>query len=491
MPGTERARGAHLRGAVLRRLEPLLVVVLLAGSLCSFGPWWEVYEFDPDEGLNLGKALLVARGHELCAEVWSDQPPLFTWALALLVRLVGPSVTAARLLVLGCACLLALGLFRLLARTEGRAAAWAGAVLLLSAPAFGRASVAVMVGLPALALAVLAVALAPGERRRGGGLRPALSGAVFGASLLAKAFTVLLLPVFALVLVRAAQGLRARVRVAGAWCAGLGAVLAAAAAAVGLPAEQLWSPHLGEATARVFAERGGFAELGRELAQRWHLLVLAALALWGAAGERRWPRAAALVWLLVAAAALGLHRPLWWHHLLLLEVPLVWLGGAGLGAVLGRLGCGRGSGLAAGRGRLLAAGVLGAALALGAAGAARSSAELRSAFAAGATAQDQAVLEMLGVLGRGVRWVLTDRPMDAFRAGLVVPPPLAVLSRKRLLSGQLEPQELFAALERYRPEVVSLRRFRWRGGVLRRLLAHYRPVVQGEGWRLYVRRAGL
>ncbi len=57
---------------------PLLFAVFVS-VLC---PWWSVYEFDVDEGFNMAKAVLVANGFRLYADVWSDQPPLLTWLLA-------------------------------------------------------------------------------------------------------------------------------------------------------------------------------------------------------------------------------------------------------------------------------------------------------------------------------------------------------------------------------------------------------------------------
>jgi hypothetical protein len=56
-------------------------------------------------------------------------------------------------------------------------------------------------------------------------------------------------------------------------------------------------------------------------------------------------------------------------------------------------------------------------------------------------------------------WVFTDRPMFAFLAKLPVPPFLAVLSSKRLLSGELTQAEILQVLETYKPEMVLSGRF--------------------------------
>ncbi|MBP5975849.1 hypothetical protein HW132_24695 [Brasilonema sp. CT11] len=61
------------------------------------------------------------------------------------------------------------------------------------------------------------------------------------------------------------------------------------------------------------------------------------------------------------------------------------------------------------------------------------------------------------------QWVFTDRPIYAFYAGLRVPPEMAVMSYKRLNSGDLTSKELFAVLQKYRPEQIILDR--WTGQI--------------------------
>jgi hypothetical protein len=53
-------------------------------------------------------------------------------------------------------------------------------------------------------------------------------------------------------------------------------------------------------------------------------------------------------------------------------------------------------------------------------------------------------------------FVLTDAPMIAFRAGRRVPPPLNVISHKRVDSGELGEAEIVAAVHRYQPAAILL-----------------------------------
>jgi hypothetical protein len=56
-------------------------------------------------------------------------------------------------------------------------------------------------------------------------------------------------------------------------------------------------------------------------------------------------------------------------------------------------------------------------------------------------------------------WVFVDKPILAFRANLLVPPELAVLSIKRFASGNISFQDIPAILEKYKPDQILLSRF--------------------------------
>jgi hypothetical protein len=56
-------------------------------------------------------------------------------------------------------------------------------------------------------------------------------------------------------------------------------------------------------------------------------------------------------------------------------------------------------------------------------------------------------------------WVVTDLPMYAFRVGLLVPPPLAAITDKRLASGEITEAQIIEVIETYKPEQVLLGRF--------------------------------
>ena len=58
-------------------------------------------------------------------------------------------------------------------------------------------------------------------------------------------------------------------------------------------------------------------------------------------------------------------------------------------------------------------------------------------------------------------WVVTDRPIYAFRSGLLVAPPVAVLTGKRLRTGRIDEDMLMRAVKDYDVREVLLARFEW------------------------------
>jgi hypothetical protein len=63
-------------------------------------------------------------------------------------------------------------------------------------------------------------------------------------------------------------------------------------------------------------------------------------------------------------------------------------------------------------------------------------------------------------------WVVTDNPMDAYRAHVLVPPELAVITAKRLRQGFLTTDSFKALIEEAKPSQVMFRNFVFDGEIL-------------------------
>ena len=141
-----------------QRFAHLVLPLAFLAAMFLLFPYRQRFEFDLDEGLNAMKALLVARGYPLYSQVWSDQPPLLTYLLAGVVRLFGANIDAARALILLLSTVLMGAAAHFLKLSWGLWHALAGALLITLLPFYTALSVSVMVGLPAIAIAVASLA---------------------------------------------------------------------------------------------------------------------------------------------------------------------------------------------------------------------------------------------------------------------------------------------------------------------------------------------
>src|SRR6266498_104684 len=177
-------------------LLPIVIALIFLAFTFSYYPFREKLQFDTDEGLNLMRSMLVVLGHPLYSEVSSDQPPLFTQILALLLRVVGFKVNPARLLVLLFSTLLVWSCAQFLQITWGKLAAILFLPLIMIVPRYLDLSVSVMIGVPSIALAAVSMLFVTlwHQNRRNRWL--ALSGFALALSVLIKLFTGFFAPVF-------------------------------------------------------------------------------------------------------------------------------------------------------------------------------------------------------------------------------------------------------------------------------------------------------
>ncbi len=466
-----------------RGLEECLPPILFVAVVCALGPWWDVYEFDTDEGFNLAKAVLVGRGYGLYDEIWSDQPPIFTYLLSGLFAIIGPSVAAARGLVLFFAALTVWALYRIVRRQEGVLSAWLAFAVLGSGYVFQRLGVSVMIGLPAIAFALLALDQALVER---GGRIPRIvaSGCLMGLALQTKLFTLAIVPaVLWAVYLAADGGWRARLGRMALWAAATIAI-AALFLAISQPSlvADLVLPHSADALGSAFRYQTGWDRLWSLLSGEPVYPGLAAAALVVAWPWRNRYRSIPLIWLGVAALAFRNHTPVWYHHVLLFTIPLAWIAGSlahvfDVGGVTETPLRHRMA-----RGFALIAMVAAAPVAIQASG------RTWQAFHAPADPLDVQGVSEIREYGKSAHWMMTDRPMDAFVAGIPIPPPLAVYSLKREKSGNLSSADILAAINEFQPEIVSSRRLRLPRPVRHKLADGYTKIVDRDDHTLYVLR---
>ncbi len=481
--------------------EHLAPLVYLAVMLL-FYPYRNIFEGDTDEGINLMKAFLVERGFPLYRAIWSDQPPLFTQLLAGSFKLFGLDVNVGRTLVLVFSALLVWGLVVYVKQVWGGWPALTALVLVVLLPFFPQLSTLTLIGLPAISLAVLSLAAIVLWHKNQAWFWLAVSAVLCSLSILIKLFTGVLAPIILVGLVleglastrKAAKGLKLWLP-ALVWGAIFGLLSLGLTLLMVGPGnlQQLLAPHLSSQNMQAFQANIPSFSIESYLIASWPLLLLALIGVIFALRQRRWLAMYPLAWMLAAYLLLKWNSPVWYHHQLLVTMPAVMLAAGAVGE-LGHLpfairqsSGGRFSwaSFALWLPALILTGVL----------LAQRLPVVVPEFTRTPTFILQAELDPPKEL-RIVReierranetdWMVTDLPIYAFRAGIPVPPELAVFSSKRVAAGDINESSLLAIIDRYNPRLILWGRFDF--PELRAQLAErYRQVYALHGNVLYVR----
>lgn len=461
----------------------------------------QVFEFDSDDGNNVIKALLVLEGHSFGDEIWSDQPPVFTFVLAGAFRALGTSMEVARGIVALFSASIVFLSYDLLRRIGGHIHALAGCSLLFLSYRYVHLSLSVMIGLPAIAWALAAAYCLERShlsfrarpwralRRDHAAWQIVAAGALGAFSLGTKMFTAPIVLLEAATACAIGAGwLRegdaapsARERARGAALAGgmflsgglLGSLLAYAPLLEAGTLSGLVEAH---ARSRVRASGGGdgLDELAGFLQDDAILFTLGAAGALLALRQRRAVPLFFLCWVVVCFLALYDHHPVWTHHRTLLTIPGAWLAGYALGEIasprvepnraLGGLGLALITCLVcfSDRDRL-------------------ETAAKPQSWSTSAT--DWRIFEAFSVPAGASRYVAAARPSHAFRSGRPIPPNLAVTSSKRFVTGLLTPSDVAASIEQYHPETILLSE-RWPTAVRRKVTDVIASThIRTEHWR--------
>jgi len=465
---------------------PLLIPILFFGlTLWLFST--PVFEFDPDEGFNLMKALLLDQGYDLYSQIWSDQPPLFTHVLASVMHFWGYNVECGRVLVLLSACALLWGAFLYLRAAAGTAQAFLGTLAIIWIPNFLTLSYSVMIGLPAIAMAMIALAALSAWHRNRSTLLLALSALFLGLSVLIKGFTFFLFPIFSLGVVLSLYGSEKAEHFCQRYWPAMFFFTVFAVTLIGLTClligldniQVLLQPHLLARHAEKYKTFNLFRALGNH---EWQLFLIAMAGSIIAVRQRRWLLLYPIAWAMVAVAILSQHNPVWRHQVLLVTVPAAMLVPSAAETFWKLLQPSFNKDFVNWRTAIV---IL--LITFFFYDVSKSVLKTHSRYCGDNTKVlwNWQMTAAMAMYAPQTRWVVTDRPMFAFRNGLPVPPELAVLSDKRLWTTSIEKQ-LPQIIRQVQPEQVVLARFQW-PQMLPYLQQHYKLVLSHPGMSLFVR----
>lgn len=418
-----------------------------------------------DEGFEVMKGLLWARGFPLYDRIWSDQPPLFTVMLGTLFRWFGPSVGVARSLAVGFGLLLATGCFWSVKQRCGLSVASLAAVYLVVAPYVFELSVSAMQEVPAMATALWAFwpIVKWTESRRQYWLP--LSGVILAQALQIKLTAVLVAPALVVEILLSSHGtswpLRARDAIRNLALWGGAAVVGFWGMAVLLGNggyDQLWAFHFSQRMLAQIPKGPGLAFSPHRLFEHTEAFLGAVVSLLLILWQRAWRRMAfPLVVLLTMLVVHLRHRPYWAYYYVHFAFPLAWLAAYAAAELLrfvwrhGKDGLFRPPFL--GCGSLVVAATLVSLLV--AEGGSRLIDEVERIRGL-PRVEDSMLVAKLRSYSPRTHWIFTRFTMYAFHAGLSVPPELAVLSSKRFWSGAITDEQVLGVVRRYHPEQLLL-----------------------------------
>ena len=472
-------------------------LAFLLGML-RFFPYWNSFWLVYDEGYEVMKAMLVVRGFGLYSQIWDDQAPLVTYSLAGLFRGYGYNIDLSRKLILVLSCVMVWAVVQYLRLAWGNLHAWIGAALLALLPNFLVVSAAILVGQPSLTFAALSMLALAGWHLRRRKIFILLSAAALSLSLLSKLFTAFLVPIFLLGLLipEYLEAGRRRdwieiLRPAFLW----GLSLAGLTLGLGLlmisPASawQLFQPHLSASQSLAYPANEQLNPINYHLRPAWPVLLAAAIGAVYAWRQKRWLMAYPLAWMAAAYVSLLIIKPVWWHHQMLVTIPAAMLAAGAVGESLAILyQTIRGASSLKKSWPLLTAGLVSLALIL-ALRVPDTASFLRNAEGTNTEERNPAEEKFMRKIiqfAPQTNWMITDMPMFPFRAGLAVPPNLAVISWKRFAAGDLTEAEILQTMQERQPEQVLFGRFTL-STVEQYLSKNYRMVLQREATKLYIR----
>jgi 4-amino-4-deoxy-L-arabinose transferase-like glycosyltransferase len=422
---------------------------------------------------------------------------LFTYLLTGLFQVFGYQVNLGRLLSLLFSTSLIWGSLQYLRLVWGRLAALAGLALLVLLPGYLSYSVSVMIGLPSLAFAMLAMlALALWHTCRHSGWLW-LSGLLFSLSIFTKLITTFVIPIFIVGLLageyprwRTTRRLQDGLRPALLWSAsfGLSSILLGVllVGPIGIP--QLVLPHFQASQLDIFRVPDSTLTIQYHLRPAWPVLLLALLGAISLLRHKHWLGLYPLAWAVTAYLVLAQYAPVWVHQQLLVSVPATLVAAGGVGEALVEVPRLLRRNTFRWRKMILTTAALVTACLVLAVQLPQVAGQWRlwETSAQKPTSAETTVLRKLEKFAPQTLWLVTDRPMYAFRAGLLVPPELAVFSSKRVETGYLTASEVQAVIQRYQPEQILIGRFEF-PGFDQAIQSNYRMIYESRDYQLFVR----
>jgi 4-amino-4-deoxy-L-arabinose transferase-like glycosyltransferase len=459
---------------IMKFLNPLL-----SKKICHFAPFFligvfsvwiivhaplkETFEYNVDEGINSMKSLLYLKGFSLYKQIWSDQPPLFTALLAFCFKIFGPTLYHGRLMVLGFSALLLWAFYQTVKIDSGIIPATFGTILLTLSVAYARLSASVMLGIPALALAMLSIYFLTLYQKSQIRVGLLLSATFMALSLQTKFFAAFLIPIVIFKII-SAKNLRKDTNKTLApflsWLISFFALyLAITIIYFGFDAHlfinQLFRPHLEKLT----TSKSTNIALWIMLLQDYDILILALLGIILCLRCKKQEFHLPAFWLIFTSLLLSFHKPIWYHYYLLISIPICWLASLGASQFIQDFFPSRPPAINLKKRHSILGLLCAAMILIILLGLPMKYKRVQNDISDKTNWQEINMLGLLSKYKSKTRWIATDMPTAAFNANILVPPEIAVATVKRRFASAEEQKYFLDILKRYKPEQILIGRF--------------------------------
>jgi hypothetical protein len=425
-----------------------LIFVLV--EFTNIGP---AIQIGGDEGFEVTKGLLWSKGFHLYSEIWNDQPPLFTVLLGSAFKVIAPTIKVARSLAMLFGLFLFAFFFSCVKRKCGYLAASFASVWLLLAPTIFRSAISVMLELPAFSVALASLSLIYRWRDHRSAIWLVVSAAIFAAALQIKLTSAIGLPALLIEVFLSSSDRKQVKRSVILWIFSV----ASAFFTIGF----LFGSGYGDyARSHLSAQFNAPEEDVYRFSAGLFLLHVEGIA--GAivglaivAKRRAWATVSfPLAMFATALIVHAVHRPWWNYYYLHFAIPIAWLSGYGIGALLE-------SSMRISRDKTrytsLAASFTALCLNMVAVdpGAIRLISQLDQVRLLPSVDTDP-VVALMRVHARETTWAFARNSIEPFHARIPIIPQLAVLPKKRFWAGLITSRQIVNIVEEYKPEQILI-----------------------------------
>ena len=305
-----------------KRLLSFIVPAAFLIIVLVFVRFEKVFTYNLDEGLNLMRAYLHAKGYILYQQIRMDQPPVFALLFSGLFKVFGPSVFAARMLVLFFSSMLLWAVYKIVSKAQNTLSGIFAVVLIIFSSFYVKMSISAMNSIPAISLAMLSVYAAFLYRATSHKRYLLISGILFAVAVLTRFFSLIFLPAIIWEIAMA----RKKKAAYPAWILAFTIVfLYIATVATRIDFSQLLKPYLLARGLKSMPDQN----IRYWLLQEYDIILLAICSFIFLRRQDRKNFIAPLITLILGLVVFSNHSPRWYHHRLWIIIPLSWVASFG------------------------------------------------------------------------------------------------------------------------------------------------------------------